>query len=81
MVFSDIVALAKAGYTPKDVKTLLEMCETSPKVQDAKTPTPEEVNKTLEQAKKDSEVEVKSATPETQENVDTNEEIFKKFFK
>ena len=81
MVFSDIVALAKAGYSPKDVKLLMEMCETSPKVQDAKAPTPEEANKALEQAKKDSKVEEKSATPEPQEVVDTNEDIFKKFFK
>ena len=35
MNLSDIVALAKAGYTPKQVKELLEMVETSPKVKDA----------------------------------------------
>lgn len=30
MKFSDIVALAKAGYKPTDVKALLELCETNP---------------------------------------------------
>lgn len=35
MILSDIVALAKAGYTPKQVKELLEMVETSPKVKEA----------------------------------------------
>ena len=30
MKFSDIVALAKAGYKPSDVKELLELCETDP---------------------------------------------------
>lgn len=36
MNLSDIVALAKAGYTPKQVKELLEMVETSPAVKEAK---------------------------------------------
>lgn len=35
MNLTDIVALAKAGYTPKQVKELLEMVETSPKVKEA----------------------------------------------
>lgn len=35
MIFSDIVALAKAGYSPKQVKELLEMVETSPAVKEA----------------------------------------------
>lgn len=35
MNLSDLVALAKAGYTPKQVKELLEMVETSPKVKEA----------------------------------------------
>lgn len=34
MKLSDIIELAKAGYTPKDVKMLLEYVETSPKVQE-----------------------------------------------
>ena len=32
MKFSDIIALAKAGYSPKDVKDLLELTETDPEV-------------------------------------------------
>lgn len=45
MIFSDIVALAKAGYSPKQVKELLEMVETSPKVKETKV---EEVTKPKE---------------------------------
>lgn len=30
MKFTDIITLAKAGYTPKDIKELLELCETDP---------------------------------------------------
>lgn len=45
MIFSDIVALAKAGYSPKQVKELLEMVETSPKVAETKV---EEITKPKE---------------------------------
>lgn len=40
MKFSDIVALAKAGYKPSDVKALLELCETNPE-KSTKDPDPE----------------------------------------
>lgn len=43
MKISDIVELAKAGYKPKDVLTLLEYVENSPKVQEAAPITPDEV--------------------------------------
>lgn len=39
MKFSDIVALAKAGYKPADVKELLDLCETDPETK--KDPEPE----------------------------------------
>lgn len=45
MKISDIVELAKAGYKPKDVLTLLEYVENSPKVQEAAPTTPDEVPK------------------------------------
>ena len=45
MKISDIVELAKAGYKPKDVLTLLEYVENSPKVQEAAPITPDEVPK------------------------------------
>lgn len=32
---SDLVTLAKAGWTPKATKEVLEMLETSPKIQEA----------------------------------------------
>lgn len=43
MKISDIVELAKAGYKPKDVLTLLEYVENSPKVAEAAPITPDEV--------------------------------------
>lgn len=54
MKISDIVALAKAGYTPKDVLKLIEMVETSPEVQ-----------KTEAVVKDDGEVEIKKEEPTT----------------
>lgn len=45
MKISDIVELAKAGYKPKDVLTLLEYVETSPKVAEAASTTPDSVPK------------------------------------
>lgn len=45
MKISDIVELAKAGYKPKDVLTLLEYVENSPKVQEAAPITPDDVPK------------------------------------
>lgn len=47
MIFQDIVALAKAGYSPKQVKELLEMVETSPKVKETK------VEEAIEQPKEE----------------------------
>lgn len=47
MKFSDLVALAKAGYSPKDVKDLLEMCETDPATKEA------DVSTVVEETKKE----------------------------
>lgn len=47
MIFSDLVALAKAGYSPKDVKDLLEMCETDPATKEA------DVSTVVEETKKE----------------------------
>ena len=46
MRFSDIITLAKAGYSPKDVKELLELCETDPNTKEKEVP--EEVKKEAE---------------------------------
>lgn len=43
MKITDIVELAKAGYKPKDVLTLLEYVENSPKVAEAEPTTPDEI--------------------------------------
>ena len=55
----DLVTLAKAGWTPKQTKEILEMIETSPKVKEAE---PEklkdvEINKEEEPIAKPEEVE------------------------
>lgn len=59
MKLEDIITLAKAGYTPKQVKELLEIVETSPKVQEAAPITVEEAEHKL-----DKEPEVKTKTKE-----------------
>lgn len=53
MIFQDIVALAKAGYSPKQVKELLEMVETSPKVKETKVEEVIEQPKEKEEPKKE----------------------------
>ena len=65
MILSDIVALAKAGYSPKQVKELLEMVETSPAIKEAK------VEDVVD--KKEKELEVKK--PEVETKVDTEDPI------
>ena len=50
MKLQDIIDLAKAGYSPKDVITLLEYVETSPEVKKA---DPEEAKKELPETKKE----------------------------
>lgn len=51
MIFADLVTLAKAGWSPKQVKELLEMCETSTKVKEAELPQEavEDINKVKEE--------------------------------
>ena len=65
MILSDIVALAKAGYSPKQVKELLEMVETAPAIKEAK------VEDVVD--KKEKEPEVKK--PEVEPKVDTDDPI------
>ena len=55
MKFSDIVALAKAGYKPSDVKELLELCDTDPSTKKAEPPKIDESGK--ESDNDDSEIE------------------------
>ena len=61
MKLQDIIDLAKAGYGPKDVLTLLEYVEASPKVQDAK---PEDINQA--KAKAIDETDSKDEQPKNQ---------------
>ena len=60
MIFQDIVALAKAGWTPKQIKEVLEAIETSPKVKEA---TKEEVLDKKEEPKEQPKVEEKAEEP------------------
>lgn len=46
MKLTDLVELAKAGYSFKEIKELLEYVETSPAVQEAAPITPEQVPET-----------------------------------
>ena len=71
MKISDIVELAKAGYKPKDVLTLLEYVETSPKVVDAAPLSPDDVHK-------DTPDPAPAATPKVEEKTDDDLETLKK---
>lgn len=55
MKFSDIVDLARAGYSPKDIKELLELTETAPDVKEKQV---EDVIKPITEAPKKSEDEI-----------------------
>ena len=68
MKISDIVTLAKAGYTPKDVLKLLEAVETSP-----------EVKKAEADVKDNGEVEIKKEEeePEKKEEDSSEDDIQK----
>lgn len=71
MKISDIVELAKAGYKPKDVLTLLEYVEHSPKVAEAAPATPDDVHK-------DTPDPAPAATPKVEEKTDDDLETLKK---
>lgn len=42
MILTDIIALAKAGYSPKDIKDLIALAEPAPQAPEATDPEPEE---------------------------------------
>lgn len=42
MILTDIIALAKAGYSPKDVKDLIALSEPTPQAPESPDPEPEE---------------------------------------
>lgn len=68
MKLDDLVSLAKAGWTPKQVKEVLEMIETSPKVKEA---APEQIK---EEVKIDPKPEEK---PEEEDPIDTLKNLLK----
>lgn len=73
MKISDIVTLAKAGYTPKDVLKLLEVIETSP-----------EVKKAEADVKDDGDVEIKKEEPKEEpekKEEDSSEDDIQKLVK
>ena len=69
MKIADIVALAKAGYTPKDVLKLLEMVETSPEVQKAEAEVKDDG--AVEIKKKEPAPEKEEAPKETNDDIET----------
>jgi len=42
MILTDIIALAKAGYSPKDIKDLIALSEPTPQAPETPDPEPEE---------------------------------------
>lgn len=66
MKISDIVALAKAGYTPKDVMKLLEVVETSPEVKEVKA----EISDAGDVEIKKEEPKVEPEAPKEQDDID-----------
>lgn len=42
MILTDIIALAKAGYSPKDIKDLIALSEPTPQAPEAQDPEPKE---------------------------------------
>lgn len=42
MILTDIIALAKAGYSPKDIKDLIALAEPTPQAPEAPDPEPKE---------------------------------------
>lgn len=42
MILTDIIALAKAGYSPKDIKDLIALAESTPQTPGAPDPEPDE---------------------------------------
>ena len=42
MILTDIIALAKAGYSPKDIKDLIALAEPTPQAPGAQDPEPEQ---------------------------------------
>lgn len=58
-IFKDVVELAKAGYSPKDVKDLLEFCNTDPTAKD--TDLSDKVEQIKEEKKEEKEESVINA--------------------
>lgn len=69
MKISDIVALAKAGYTPKDVLKLIEMVETSPEVKKAEAEVKDDGNVEIKKVEEPKEEE--KAQPQGQDDIET----------
>lgn len=74
MIFQDIVALAKAGWTPKQIKEVLEAIETSPKVKEA---TKEEVLDKKEEPKEQTKVDAKNESAEPKDDLQALIDILK----
>ena len=67
----DLVSLAKAGWTPKQVKEVLEMIETSPKVKEA---APEDLK---QEVKIDPQPEKKEEEKENEDPIEVLKNILK----
>lgn len=70
ITLSDLVTLAKAGYGPKQVKELIEVFQTDPKVKDAKI---ESDDKGTPEIKSDPKPEGKKEDPAPAEGGNTDD--------
>lgn len=78
MKISDIVDLAKAGYKPADVFKLLELVETSPKVQEAAPEDLPDAKQIKEEPKALENVpEINTKEQETDEDKEILDNLFK----
>lgn len=68
MKLTDLVELAKAGYSFSQIKELLEYVETSPAVMEAAPINPDEVNKHIEE-------NVQVPQPQINETINPEEKI------
>lgn len=63
MIFTDIIALAKAGYSPADVKDLIALTDKEPEPEDKKE-EPEDKDKIIEDLKRQIEENEKALAPD-----------------
>ena len=83
MIFSDIITLAKAGYSPADVKDLIKLTEEKPE-EGSPDPVPEDKDKIIEDLKRqieENEKKLQESAPNPEPEKDPRDEEIKKLKK